>query len=525
MLRKSPFSDEGALLIPEVDFLVGKIRNYMISGFALLFAFLFLWISWLGAKEPYFSGIRTESVVLTAVCILLATGLMSWLGKRSRITLGKKTESILLFLFFCLYLSIQIYIASEMYSRPGAAWDYNIVAGHAMSYGNYKGSDADFVAKVLGKDGQWYYSSWPNNAPLYVFLAYFFRPFAAFGIDLNFVGIGLNIFCIDLSLLLLYYAVKYETGSVSSAWISLFLACLHGALLIYVPIYYTDTLTLPCAIGTLLLTQRGRKTEKSSDELLMYGASAAVLAIGSVLKFSVVVALIAEIITELITQPIRKSLRRIAVVLAVFLILYLALQAACLNAPIVVVDKEISYIPKLHWVMMGLSGNGDYNDADYQMTVSVPAESRDAFVRMMILQRIKDYGFSGMLRHLHEKIAFVWGEGTYFSSVKIDRCRAKASWLDKYVNYLGEDFLPYASFEEGVMAFVELMLAISGLYLFFSKEKDPDLVLAEISVFGLFLFECLWEARSRYLFNFLPVFIFIAAVMLRKIATIRKNGI
>ena len=502
---------------------MAKYKNAVISAFAFVFVLLFVWISWLGATEPYFPGIRAGEVSFIAFVILTVTFGLSFAGRNAAKRVSEKAESFLLVLFFCVYLGCQVYVASEMYSRPGTGWDFNIVAGHAMSYGNFTGTNAEFVAKVLGKDGQWYYSAWPNNAPLYVLLAYFFRLLSPLGFDLNFVGIGLNIFCIDLALLLLYCSVKKATGSLTASWISLLLACLHGALLIYVPIYYTDTLTLPCTIGTFYLIQNARTAASRKSEFFLYAAAAAVCAFGSVLKFSVVILLIAEIITELLTEPIRKSIKRILLLLAVFLVLYFALQYACTNAPIVVIDKEIAYVPKLHWVMMGLSGNGDYNAADYQLTISVPTEQRDAFVRRMILQRVKDYGFSGMMNHLHEKIAFVWGEGTYFSSVKIDRCRAKASWLDTFVNYLGKQFLPYATFSEGLMVFTELMLALSGAYLLIKQIKEPDMVFAETAVFGLFLFECLWEARSRYLFDYLPIFLFISAFSAYKVIADTKR--
>ena len=502
---------------------MNKFQKLTVSLFALVFSLLFFWISWLGTTEGYFTGKAAGPVALIAGGIILLSFGLSRIGERSKMSLTGKGEALFLIFFFCVYLGIQIYVASEMYSRPGAAWDFNIVAGHAINYGNYTGTDAKYISKVFGADGKFYFSAWPNNAPLYVFLAYFFRLFAPLHIDLNFVGIGLNIFCIDLSLLLLYFAVKKATKRAYPAWIALMLACLHGAFLIYVPIYYTDTITLPCAIGALHLWQCARDTDNRKKEMILYVLSAAVLAVGSVLKFSVAIFFIAMILAELFTQSFRRSAKRILVLLAVFLVLFFGLQYLSTHNPIVVVDKSISYVPKLHWVMMGLSGNGDYNDADYQATLSVPVEGRDQFVRSMIVKRVKDLGFSGMLRHLHEKTAFVWGEGTYFSSVKIDRCRAKASWIDRYVNYLGKEFLPYATFSEGLMVFTELMLSLSGAYLLFKKEKNPDLVLAEIAVFGLFLFECIWEARSRYLFNFLPVFIFLSAVVLQKILERKKE--
>ena len=55
-------------------------------------------------------------------------------------------------------------------------------------------------------------------------------------------------------------------------------------------------------------------------------------------------------------------------------------------------------------------------------------------------------------------------------------------------------------------------------------KRNQLLTVALIAVFGVFLFECIWEARSRYIFNYLPVFIMITCAGWGNILNKRKNG-
>jgi hypothetical protein len=48
---------------------------------------------------------------------------------------------------------------------------------------------------------------------------------------------------------------------------------------------------------------------------------------------------------------------------------------------------------------------------------------------------------------------------------------------------------------------------VSAWYMFRKKEYAQKMFPFALSIFGLFIFQMIWEARSRYLLNFLPIFI------------------
>ena len=121
--------------------------------------------------------------------------------------------------------------------------------------------------------------------------------FAGADISLNAVGIGLNIVAIDIAIAFMYLSVRKATGTMAAAVVSLLLALLHIPMLIYVPIYYTDTLTLPFPIIGFYLWLRVKESlgsEKTGLALVYTSVMAFLLGAGAILKLSVIFFLIAS---------------------------------------------------------------------------------------------------------------------------------------------------------------------------------------------------------------------------------------
>ena len=509
-----------------------RFQQILRDLFCAIFALLYLWISWLCIREPQIVPLSMLKIIgwtLAAggFCLLIYHILYKREYQKVR-SLGKANNDIRnLFIFFLLYLPVQIYIASQMYSVEGTSWDFNVVAGYAMEYAKCE-DVSNYRELMRGTPAAMYFTRWPNNIPLYLLLGKIFRLCYSWKVSLNAVGIALNIIAIDLSLIFMYFSVRKVSKVSATAATSLLLAALHVPLLVYVPIYYTDTLTLPFPILGFYLWLKVKEEigkEKFSKAYIYAVALAVILGAGAVLKLSVIFFLIAAVIDGLVSLPIKKGILLAWAVLAIGIGVYCILNQACMNSNMVVSDEEDGYIPKLHWVMMGLQGKGNYYDPDYQLTLSVPEEGRDELVKTMIKIRLENYGFKGMVDHLYKKISFVWAEGTYYSSLKIDRDRAHPTWMDTYVNWLGDRFTPYAEYCQGVLLINLISFVAVAISVLMHKPKRNQLLLvALISIFGIFLFECIWEARSRYIFNYLPVFLTVTCAGWGNILNKKKNN-
>ena len=509
-----------------------KFQRIMSGLFCVVFAMLYAWICLLCLTKPQIIPLNMTKTISAAAVVGGICYLYYRYGYRREFrggsAVGKKNRDMLhLMIFFLVYIPVQVYFAAQLYEIEGTSWDFNVVAKYAMAYANYPGDVSNYREVMAGTDAAVYFSSWPNNIPLYLFLGTVFRWFAGTGVSLNAVGMGINILAIDIAIAFMYLSVEKATGTSAAADVSLLLAAVHVPLLVYVPNYYTDTLTLPFPIIAfyLWLNVKEELAEGKMGKAPLYTVIMTVLlAVGAVLKLSVIFFLIAAAVDALVCMKPRRSLVLIAVLLIVGIGLYMLMYQACLDSPMVVSDEEGCYIPKLHWIMMGLQGKGNYFNPDYQLILSVPEESRDEVALNMIKLRLKDYGVKGFLDHMHKKIAFVWAEGTYYSSLKVDRDRPGYSWLDRYVNWNGSRFKPYAEYCQGLLLLNLISFAVCAVSILIQKPKRNQLLLvALISIFGIFLFECLWEARSRYIFNYLPVFLTVTCSCWGNIMNKRKK--
>ena len=317
------------------------------------------------------------------------------------------------------YWAVQLVFAFVLEVQPTRTWDFGLVFSAAQQYAQ---------SGVLPGD---YFSQFHNNAPMYLVLVALFKVLGVLGVQ-NVIPAALvcNTLCVNVSLLVLYRVLRRLYG-VKNALFGLAGAFLFLPFLLYGPIVYTDTVTLPFPIG--------------------------------------------------------------------------ALSLAALHSPWLPAYDREKAIPWQHWVMMGLSGDGGYNDDDYKLTL----EGEDYSARVQIAQteivrRVEEMGPGGLLSHGLDKLSYIFGDGLYYAPMKLDIGSVhKGNLLQAYfiqgMRHTGRAV--YAAL--GVQAALLAGLAVAGVRSAFQRRHRATVL--RVAVLGLALFLLLWEARSRYLVNFLPV--------------------
>ena len=112
-----------------------------------------------------------------------------------------------------------------------------------------------------------------------------------------------------------------------------------------------------------------------------------------------------------------------------------------------------------------------------------------------------------MVKHLEDKIQFTWGDGVYFAPEKLKREPVKESALHSWVLYDGRDYQKTYMYCSAVQLLLLAGILLSVLRNFLEKGRVREVQAMQLAVFGLFLFLLIWETRSRYLVNFVPVFL------------------
>ena len=170
-------------------------------------------------------------------------------------------------------------------------------------------------------------------------------------------------------------------------------------------------------------------------------------------------------------------------------------------------EMQKNEFPVEHWLAMGLEGSGGYSADVYWMTASVEGkEEKKEADREFIQEKLREYRVSGLLRHLKDKTVFTWGDGVYFAPEKLKRDPLKESRLHSWFLYDGADYGKTYRYCSVMQLLLLLGIGLSVFCNFTERGWAREIQAVQLAVFGLFLFLLIWETRSRYLINFVPLF-------------------
>lgn len=396
------------------------------------------------------------------------------------------------------YLSVKYYVET---------WDMGVV---------YNAADY-FVTNGSFDMGKYDYFLWfPNNSPLYNIFVVLFGFFKAVGIAntslaLNIFNGGLLLACAWLTELTVQtFAGREYTGTGFMLCVAL---CPFS---LYTVLAYTDTFSMVFLSAAMYFYARFVKNK--GNRVVNIAAFALFIAFGASLKISVLIPAIAAIIDIVLkTDRVKDTLVSVALVVAIAFGGFGIMKYAHEHSPFLP-EYDYNYtIPHTHWVMMGLNGLGGYSDDDYQnITLKYPDKATRQQANIdQISRRVKEKGFDGMITHIENKLSFIYSEGTFGACYKLDRAVVRPNGLHEYIIYLGEKFEILGYFS--LALFMDMLLAIVLAVFAAIKRKDTSAVMPAVSLVGVTLFLLLWEARARYILNFLPLFVLVAVFGIKQL--------
>lgn len=412
----------------------------------------------------------------------------------------KKQEIFILMIYFFCFFLLQLFFFRELKVTPG--WDFGELYRSALSYVNHE--PVAFAA---------YFEYCPNNIFIYLCYIILFKIAQFFHITnvLNLLGIC-NIFLIGLSVFLMYLVAK-KLYSKKAAFTLLFLVFFFSPLFLYTPIIYTDTVTLFIPVLLIFLFLQVEQSDKKKQFLWILLFSL-VAFVGYKLKMSCLIMVVALFIHLFLKKEFVVLTKFVGVFLVVFLSFSTLFQHFILEREAFhFQDNGVGELPFTHYLMMGLEDpNADHSErrtyggfsgTDLDYTKSIPSSSRKSIHKEEILRRLKSYTFLSLLQYYGHKISNTWGDGTYFAPMKISQQPIKQSFLHPFVLQTGKYFDIYLYFAQGVQYAFLFLLFISVV----TTRNDFTKSYLYFAIFGLFLFLLIWETRSRYLVNYIPIFL------------------
>lgn len=415
-------------------------------------------------------------------------------------------STILIFLY-------QVYVMWSIYPSAGT-WDPAAIMCGTRAY-LFEGD-----TQLTSLNG--YYSRYPNNL-LMQFISIFLVK-----LDMNYglmweIYDGMMIVAVCNCLInAVACLLVYKSAALFASRHTAIVAYVFSALLIglspWSSIVYSDPFCLAVPISCFYLYAKPKKGKL--QQIVDYGLVVVFAVVFYYIKPQSLIVLIAIVVFEL--TKIKKEPRRLLALLAgailgvgVFAGTQAFIDYEC-EINNIEIDPEARFGAD-HFFMMGLrEGNGGYSAEDMMFSGSIKGakERRDADLQESI-KRIQSYGVVGLIKHLAEKMTFVYTDGTFawgyeggFFDYAAPFPNTKMSLILR--SYYYKDYNNYHLFK-GFMQTIWLSVLTFNVLSGFSKNNTRKFKVLYITILGITLYEMLFEARARYLYIFAPIYCVIAA--------------
>lgn len=315
----------------------------------------------------------------------------------------------------------------------------------------------------------------------------------------------LNVLLMQLSYFLTYKisGLIFDERKQKPLSVIILMAC--PVLYVYSCVFYTDTLGMPLLLGAIYF---GLKAKRSGDKkVVIYTvASALCIAVGYSVKGNIAIIAVAFFIYMFLRMSFKRFIAFLLAAVICLASVSVGTKGIMKGLGVITDESLEAYsFPFTHWVMMGLNGRGGYNADDFQLTFHTEGyEAKKQMNMDEIEKRIDDMGLSGMLLHLGKKIKYTWYGGAYQSTNQfaLSEKDSATEFFESSGVYLVWCFL------------FQSMLIILMLISFWAgavRKRLDSVCLLRLIELGMFLFLLIWETRSRYMINLLPIYILIAA--------------
>lgn len=457
---------------------------------------------------------------------VLMAGLLAWgawhaSSKLHSLKAGRRLRTWMPWaLFFAALFVVQATLCYFSYFLTG--WDAGMILDQAYWMGVCNAEEVN----------NYYYSFHPNNVLITLLFSGIFRAFAWITHSepslVRCVYVLILVQCVlnTLTGMLCCRTAWRLTGSTKFARaVAVFYTGLVG-LSPWLMIPYTDSMALIFPSAILCLLAEVTAPDYEGSPLAGYVGIGLLTGLGYLIKPQTVIVSIAIVLTMFLRMLCMRQFRRMLLIRLVGLGLAFVAMAGPFQRAMVALspfelDPELN-IGMLHFAMMGLceKTNGGYCMEDEQISVSVPtAKERADVQKKVIKERLSAYGVTGLAAHLAKKMltnyadgTFAWGiEGQFFREAVADKDNVISPFLKRQVVTDDPAHVPVL---ETYFQILWLGLLACSLLCGFTwcacaqwGQRLDLLLIVQLSIIGLTLFELIFEARARYLFAYAPFYV------------------
>lgn len=381
-----------------------------------------------------------------------------------------------------------------------------------------------------------YFSFCPNTLLLFFFehTVYIIAGHPGFR-ELTLILEVVNLVLLDTSLFILLTSVRrYFNKTTSRITAVLFWILIVVSPLIAIP--YSDIWALFFSSIIIGLGYRVIETEDLQKRMILCLVLGTTLAVSYLVKPSLLVYLIAWVLIQTVTVFTKKEKLGKLLLSIIFLVLPLLLIPAFNNAAtytnLVRVEKGRS-MTVTHYMAMGLASGGGYNEQDVLLNKKIKDKDKRNKVNInLIKKRLHEKGPSGYIKFLFNKqisntsdATFGWRNDGGGSGFLVPFFSNKNAVMDKIQNIYVSDNSERDWSGNSLVVQIVWAIALTGILATLSNAQ-LKVQLMKYTVVGGMMFLLIFEGgRSRYMIQFLPFVVVLAAIGFDNIIKILKNNI
>ncbi len=442
-----------------------------------------------------FKGIFIGIFMTVAVIILYAV-------LSDKINLDKHRANTLYAVCAAIILTVQLFLVFKLKNVPFS--DCGFIHNAACEYA--KGADFSQAVTATAKH-ETYFSQFPNNWAMLILLSNYYKLLYALKGEISVYDAGLlNTAFIQIGLFFFYRCMRLIFADNRKTALGILLMFGYAPLYTYAAYCYTDSISMPFVTAAVYLVIKAKRAENLKAFFGFAASASLVIAIGYSIKGSLAVLLVASVIYFAANLPLKKWLSAAGIMAAVLIIFSSSVRSYGINSGISTKQQlDAHQFPTVHWVMMGLKEEGGFDVEEHNFTKFQPDfETRKIKATEVIKERMHNMSAADMGEHLLKKLAFTWSDGTYYINHHLKKSQEN---LLKAIICQGKKALLYFQ-SYHLMILIAMMLSlVSGAL----KGRSNSMAYVNLALFGLTLFLLMWETRSRYLFNFIPLMLIMSA--------------
>ena len=483
---------------------------------------LIVWLFYILFSITYISVLLSDNFILgdnlikgTSTTIGLVFLLIALLLLISFTFLFPKIKQIVTFIFikhkivtavtlFLVLIVLQVLFVSIYHPKIG--WDVSALV--------------DTLSNTDDPNNKAYFSLNYNNLPILLFMDMLSNLFKVKSwLFFDMITVAMVDISIIFSVASTYVIAKEKLAT------SLYIHLLLFSFFPWIIVPYTDTWVLPFVSGFLFFYFYSKKSDSFWQKSLSLAFFAIFLCITYFIKPSAIIPAIAITIIELLnllkieTFSLSKTIKMSLITLiatGTFLASFSIIQTKIGQQTLIQVNPERA-IPAIHFMNMGISGDGAYNEKDaLEMGKLATKSEKIAYSKKSLINRLKKLGPIGYLRFLFKKQinnttdgSFAWGkEGHFIQGQEIPKANGVKGIFENYLLIYGRKIANFRFISQ-------LIWLIILTFIFFGwKNRTQSVQIIRLGLIGAFLFLLLFEGgRSRYLIQFLPLFLIGASLL------------